>query len=326
MENLELNNDSHKKRGWQKNLLISAMLICFIVLAFTGILKFREILRYLHIPYDKLPNYQISTIHDWSGLILIILILLHLILQRSWFAYIIKKINLKKIILIGIKIVGLILIFGGSVALIWHFVKPQTFFYKSENIKNLQSIEVQEYHGENLSSVADFRENSIKGVQHIDIANYTLAIDGLVNNPLHLKYEGVLKHDKYSKVVTLNCVEGWSAKILWEGVLIKDLLNEAGIKDTANTVIFYAYDGYTSSLPLDYIIDNDIILAYKMNGVTMPPERGFPFQVIAEDKWGYKWVKWVTKIELSDNPNFKGYWEKAGYNQNGDLNGPKFEN
>ncbi len=62
-----------------------------------------------------------------------------------------------------------------------------------------------------------------------------------------------------------------------------------------------------------------------MNGLTLPEARGFPFQVVAEDKWGYKWAKWVTSIELSDNPNFKGYWESRGYNNNGDHSGPMFE-
>ena len=90
-------------------------------------------------------------------------------------------------------------------------------------------------------------------------------------------------------------------------------------------MIFYAYDGYSTSMPLDYIIENDIMLAHKMNSVTLPTERGFPFQLVAEEKWGYKWVKWVTKIELSDNPRFKGFWEQRGYNQDGSVEGPIFE-
>jgi DMSO/TMAO reductase YedYZ molybdopterin-dependent catalytic subunit len=84
-------------------------------------------------------------------------------------------------------------------------------------------------------------------------------------------------------------------------------------------VIFYAYDGYTTSLPIDYLINNDILLAYKMNGVTLPPERGFPFQLVAESKWGYKWEKWVTQMELSDDVNYRGYWERLGYSNNADL-------
>ena len=62
-----------------------------------------------------------------------------------------------------------------------------------------------------------------------------------------------------------------------------------------------------------------------MNGATIPPQEGFPFLVVAENKWGYKWVKWVTRIEVSSDPNYKGYWEKSGYNQNGDVSGPMFQ-
>ncbi len=60
--------------------------------------------------------------------------------------------------------------------------------------------------------------------------------------------------------------------------------------------------------------------------ITTGAERGFPFQLVAEQKWGYKWIKWITKIELSDNTNYKGFWENVGYNNNGDLSGSKFEN
>jgi DMSO/TMAO reductase YedYZ molybdopterin-dependent catalytic subunit len=223
-----------------------------------------------------------------------------------------KKINLKKIFIIGEILIVLILI-------------AVFFFQKSKAVQKIKNIEIKQYQGENLSSISDFRENSISGPQHIDLKKYVLNIDGLVDKKLSLTYDQVLNHDKYSKVVTLNCVEGWSVKILWEGILIKDLLTQSGIKNGANTVIFYAYDGYSSSLPLSYILDNNIILAYKINGITLSPERGFPFQIVAEDKWGYKWVKWVTKIELSNDPTYKGYWEKSGYNQNGDTSGSMFE-
>jgi DMSO/TMAO reductase YedYZ molybdopterin-dependent catalytic subunit len=56
-----------------------------------------------------------------------------------------------------------------------------------------------------------------------------------------------------------------------------------------------------------------------MNGVTLPAERGFPFELVAEDKWGYKWIKWVSEIELTDDAGYKGYWESRGYSNSGDL-------
>jgi DMSO/TMAO reductase YedYZ molybdopterin-dependent catalytic subunit len=183
----------------------------------------------------------------------------------------------------------------------------------------LEGAEVREYEGEDLSSIQDFRENSIKGPQFIDVNDYQLEITGLVETPKSYTYDEVIDRQTYKKVVSLDCVEGWSVNILWEGILLSELLEEVDISEEANTVIFYAYDGYSSSLPLDYIIDNNIILAHKMNDLTLPPERGFPFQLVAEQKWGYKWVKWITKIELSSDEDYRGYWESRGYDSTGNL-------
>lgn len=193
-------------------------------------------------------------------------------------------------------------------------------FYMAQKVKTLKSSEIKESQGENLSSVTDFRENSIKGPQYIDISDYKLKISGLVANPKAYEYDEILNDfQNYKKVVTLNCVEGWSAKILWQGVLLRDLLEQSQLQDSAKVVIFHAYDGYTTSFPVEYIMNNNILLAYKMNDIILPPERGFPFQLVAENKWGYKWIKWVTEIELSGNENYKGYWESRGYLDSGNL-------
>lgn len=179
--------------------------------------------------------------------------------------------------------------------------------------------EVLEYEGRDLSSIDDFRENSIAGPQEVDLETYRLSIDGLVSAPVELEYSQVLDRQTYRKVVTLDCVEGWSVDILWEGVLVRDLIERASPLPEADTVVLRAVDGYSTSLPLAYFLDNDILLAYSMNGVELPPERGFPFQLVAEDKWGYKWIKWVTGIELTDDPTYRGYWESRGYSNSGDL-------
>ncbi len=187
-------------------------------------------------------------------------------------------------------------------------------------IENLESVEVREYQGEKLSSVNDFRENSIGGPQYIDIEEYTLDVGGLVETPLTYTYDEVIDtYQSYQKVVTLDCVEGWSVTILWEGFLLRDLINDASPSSDVKTVILFAYDGYSTSFPIEYIMGNDIIVAYRMNDVEIPPERGYPFQLIAESKWGYKWIKWITDIELSDQTDYEGYWESRGYSNDGDL-------
>jgi len=190
----------------------------------------------------------------------------------------------------------------------------------------LQPVEIKEYQGEELSSIDEFQENSIEGPQRVDVERYRLKITGLVTNPKAYTYDEVANnYQSYEKVVKLDCVEGWSVTILWKGLLVRDLLAEAGLSPDAKVIIFYAYDGYTTSLPVDYIINNDILIAYEMNGVVLPPERGFPFQLVAESKWGYKWIKWITEIELSDDVDYKGFWERRGYSNSADLDEDFFE-
>ena len=188
------------------------------------------------------------------------------------------------------------------------------------DLQELTKIEVTEYEGKDLSSLTDFRENSIKGPQYINTGVYTLTIDGLVEQPNSLTYDEVLDNQKYTKVVTLHCVEGWSVDILWEGILLADLFEAVDIQESADTVIFHSEDGYSTALPLQTIMDRQLMIAYKMNGVVLPPERGFPFQLVAEDKLGYKWIKWITRIELSDDANYKGYWEQRGFDNEADVN------
>lgn len=107
----------------------------------------------------------------------------------------------------------------------------------------LSPVEIKEYQGQKLGSIDDFRENSIKGPQYIDVSTYRLVVTGLVENETAYTYNDVIdKHTRYEKVVTIHCVEGWDVTILWEGVLVKDLLEEAGYNSSSNVVIFYAQD------------------------------------------------------------------------------------
>lgn len=185
----------------------------------------------------------------------------------------------------------------------------------------LDGVEVREYQGEKLSSVNDFNENSIKGTQQVNKTTYRLKITGLIETQKNYTYNEVLDNfQHYKKAVKLDCVEGWSVNILWEGVLVSDLINDSKPDPFAQILIFKAQDGYTTSLPLVYINQKKILLAYKMNNVTIPPERGFPFQLVAESKWGYKWIRWVTEIEVSNNTQYKGYWESRGYSNIADIN------
>ncbi len=188
---------------------------------------------------------------------------------------------------------------------------------RSNQPKNLYPSEIRNYQGENLSSISDVIEQTINGLQYLNDTTYRLTVTGLVDKNLSLSYSQVLNDfQSYQKVVTIHCVEGWSATILWEGFLVSDLLREAGADPNASTVIFRASDGYSTALPIEYLKNNNILVAYKMNNITMPPERGFPFELVAESQFGYKWIKWLTSVEISNNSSYLGFWESRGYPNN----------
>ena len=179
--------------------------------------------------------------------------------------------------------------------------------------------EIDQYQGTRLDPAIGPRDNSIKGIQQVDTASYTLSIEGLVNQPVELSYNQVRELVAYERLITLYCVEGWEATILWKGVLLDELIAMAGVKPEAVTVIFGSVDGYTTSLPLQTIKEKALILAYSANGLDLPPAMGYPFIVVAEDKLGYKWARWVNSITLSDDANYKGFWEQAGYSNEAEV-------
>ncbi len=179
--------------------------------------------------------------------------------------------------------------------------------------------EITAYQGTRLDPAIGPRDNSISGVQHVSTDGFTLVIDGLVTQETTLTYEDVRAMDAYQRRITLHCVEGWDATILWEGALLGELIDLAGAQPEANTVVFTAVDGYTTSLPLATIRDKALILAYGANGLDLPDEMGYPFIVVAEEKLGYKWARWVNRITLSDDEAYKGFWESRGYPNEADV-------
>jgi DMSO/TMAO reductase YedYZ molybdopterin-dependent catalytic subunit len=187
------------------------------------------------------------------------------------------------------------------------------------NAQYLGKDEITNYQGKPLSVPSLVPDVSIKGAPDIDMASYRLRVDGLVASPQSYTYDQVISKPLFTKLVVLHCVEGWDATLLWEGVKISDLIQPADISPTCNTLIFHCADGYTTSLPLAYVEDNNILLAFKANGITLPKNLGYPFMVVAENKLGYKWAMWVTEIELSDNAQYQGYWEQRGYSNDASV-------
>ncbi len=182
----------------------------------------------------------------------------------------------------------------------------------------LPEVEAKEYLGVSLEPLRSQGNNAIQGTQFIDRATYRLEVTGLVNKETNWSYDELLGLQDYSEVVYMPCVEGWGFNAKWTGFRVMDLLNRFGIRPEAKYVIFHTADNYSTGLPLDYLRDNNILMAYGINDLTLPPERGFPFQLVAKDKYGYKWAKWITLIDVTDKEE-RGYWESMGYSDSANV-------
>jgi hypothetical protein len=147
---------------------------------------------------------------------------------------------------------------------------------------------------------------------NISVATWNLTVDGHVNNSLKFVYSNFTSQSSKEVLATLQCVEGPFGTAVWKGVPIKSLLDLAEVKNGAIDVVFHAADGYSSSLTIEEASKDDVLLAYEMNGEILPIQHGFPVRVVVPNHQGYKWVKWVVRVEVV-NYDYIGYWESRGW-------------
>ena len=134
----------------------------------------------------------------------------------------------------------------------------------------------------------------------VDIDEYRLVIDGLVERPLSLTYQELLSRPQVSEVVLLICPGFFWDNAQWTGTPLAPLLEEAGLREGAKNVRFHALDGYQRSLSLEEALAEGVFLAYQVNGETLPSEHGFPLRLVARHQYGGKWVKWLERIEVTE--------------------------
>ncbi len=102
---------------------------------------------------------------------------------------------------------------------------------------------------------------------------------------------------------------------IWTATPLTPILEKAlGTMPRENLrVVFHALDGFYSSVPLEFAMSGMSWLAYKMNGEALPLKHGFPARVLLPGIYGMKQPRWLSKIEITTSPWFKGYWETRGY-------------
>ncbi len=156
----------------------------------------------------------------------------------------------------------------------------------------------------------------------LDPTTYRLIVSGDIYNPLNLSLGEIKALPVTFEIVRLTCIAytyggvGLTGVANWTGVRLSEILNLAEIKtEKAVDVIFrtpdHSPEGYSTSLSINEAYWNDVILAYEMNGVPLPVDHGFPIRLVCPRFYGYKWIKWLTHIEITSQ-DYLGFWESTG--------------
>lgn len=135
--------------------------------------------------------------------------------------------------------------------------------------------------------------------REVDIATYSLTVDGLVDTALSLSYEAVMQYPSVTEVLLLICPGFFVDNAEWTGVPVATLLAEAGIKLEASQVAFRALDGYRRTLSWEDVQSKGVFLAHTVNGQILPREHGYPLRLVVRGEYGDQWVKWVDRIEVT---------------------------
>lgn len=160
----------------------------------------------------------------------------------------------------------------------------------------------------------DFFVRTVESPQPtFDPRTYRLVVDGLVQRPLSLTYRHLLSLPSVSQSCDFLCIEGWSVEdVPWEGVQLCNLMSIVRPLASARFVTFHCLgDVYQESLTLEQSDLPLALLAHRMYGHPLPPERGSPLRLVFPRMLGYKGAKWVTRVEFRAERDL-GYWERFG--------------
>ncbi len=168
------------------------------------------------------------------------------------------------------------------------------------------------------SLTLDFPILHVGQVPRFDAARWDLRVFGLVEKEMRWTWSEFIALPTVAQTCDIHCVTTWSKfDTIWEGVRFRDFVALFGIKSNVKHVIAHCDGGYTTNVPLDVMMDDDVMLAYKFDGKPLEPDHGYPLRTLVPKRYFWKSAKWLRALEFSaaDKP---GYWENAGYHNNGD--------
>jgi DMSO/TMAO reductase YedYZ molybdopterin-dependent catalytic subunit len=202
-----------------------------------------------------------------------------------------------------VSVAGAFLITSGS--LIYYFINRE--IKKENGMLPPGQYEVNELQVLHVGSIPTFEKKS-----------WTFKVYGLVKNPFSLNYDQFKELPNVVSTSNFHCVTGWS-KISnqWEGVRFSTIMEQANVEDNAKFATIECEYGYTTSLPIEDLSKDDVLLAHSLDGKELLPKHGGPLRVVIPHKYAYKSAKWVRKIKFTEDQEL-GYWEMRGYSNSAD--------
>lgn len=148
--------------------------------------------------------------------------------------------------------------------------------------------------------------------------DWQLEVWGAVDEPLALSFEELTSLPTETQLQDFHCVTGWSRfDCRFHGVTFPTLADTAGVRDDAVHVMFHAHDGYTTNLPLEQCLREEVLFTWEFDGESLDADHGGPLRVVTPHRYAYKGAKWVSGVEFLTEPE-RGYWEKRGYSNTAD--------
>lgn len=177
-----------------------------------------------------------------------------------------------------------------------------------------------------VDNAAFYRIDTALITPWIDPDTWTLRIHGMVDKEVVLSYRDLQTMDQIERYVTLSCVSNqvggrYVGNALWTGVLLRDVLEMAGVQAGADQVVGRSVNGWTAGFPTEYALDDrEAMIAIGMNREILPTSHGFPARLIVPGLYGYvSGTKWLTEIELTTWDAFDAYWVPRGWAKEGPI-------
>jgi|HigsolmetaAR202D_1030399.scaffolds.fasta_scaffold00001_148 Sulfite oxidase and related enzymes len=155
--------------------------------------------------------------------------------------------------------------------------------------------------------------------EYSDLSTWDLRVWGEIEEPKTFSFEEFRALPTVTITTDIHCVTRWSKlDTVWEGVAFKEFLKHIpALKPSAKFVVFHCEQGYTANVPLEVLMDDNVLLAYKFDGQELDPEHGYPLRSLVPKKYFWKSAKWLRGIEFLAQDRL-GFWERYGYNNHAD--------